>query len=41
LIYTVAHAVLYVGLIPLVLLFNRVFRGLSHGRDLEALMLLK
>ena len=41
LVYTVAHAVLYVGLVPLVLLFNRAFRSFSHRRDLEALMLLK
>jgi hypothetical protein len=41
LIYTIGHVVIYVGLIPLALLFNRVFQSLSHRQDLEALLLFK
>jgi hypothetical protein len=39
LIYTIAHAVILVGLIPLVLLFNKGFQSLSHKQDLETLLL--
>ena len=38
-IYTIAHVLIYIGLIPLVLFFNKVFQSLSHKQDLETLLL--
>jgi len=40
-IYTIAHVLVYMGFIPLVLLFNKVFQTLSHKQDLETLIFLK
>jgi hypothetical protein len=38
-IYTIAHALIYTGMIPLVLLFNKLLQTLSHEKDLETLFL--
>jgi len=40
-IYTIANVLIYTSLIPLVLLFNKVFQTLSHKQDLETLLFLK
>ena len=40
-IYTIANVLIYMGFIPLVLLFNKVFQTLSHRQDLETVLLLK
>jgi hypothetical protein len=40
-IYSIAHVLIYIGLIPLVFLFNKVFQTLLHKQDLETLLLIK